>query len=66
MDELIHVIEKLSQKDWVDYLLIIIPILVSLVAIVISVATVQKQNRIALFKTQYCNSGVFHPSCNTT
>lgn len=52
MDELIHVIEKLSQKDWVDYLLIIIPILVSLVAIVISVATAQKQNRIALFKMQ--------------
>lgn len=53
MDELIHAIEKLSQKDWVDYLLIIIPILVSLVAIVISVATARKQNRIALFKMRY-------------
>ena len=53
MDELISAIEKLSQKDWVDYLLIIIPILVSLVAIVISVATARKQNRIALFKMRY-------------
>lgn len=53
MDELISAIEKISQKDWVDYLLIIIPILVSLVAIVISIATARKQNRIALFKMRY-------------
>ena len=38
MEELVKAIEKLSEKDAVDYLLIIVPILISLVAIFISVA----------------------------
>ena len=49
MEEIVSAIEKLSQKTWVDYLLISVPIAISVVAILISVRISNKQNKIALF-----------------
>lgn len=53
MEELVKAIEKLAEKDLIDYLLVIVPILVSIVAIFISIATAKKQNKIALFEKKY-------------
>lgn len=53
MDELIVAIEELSQKNIIDYLLIIVPIIISLVAIFISIATAKRQNNIAMFELRY-------------
>ena len=53
MDDLVKAIEKLAEKDIVDYLLVIVPIVVSIVAIYISIATARKQNKIALFERRY-------------
>ena len=53
MQELIEAIEKLSQKGWVDYLIIIVPIMLSVIAVWISLATAHKQNKIALFEKRY-------------
>lgn len=53
MRELIEAIEKLSQKGWVDYLIIIVPILLSVVAVWISLATAHKQNKIALLEKRH-------------
>ena len=53
MKEIVTAIEKLAEKDIVDYLLIIAPILISIVAIIISIATSCKQNKIALYEQRY-------------
>ena len=53
MDDRVKAIEKLADKDIVDYLLVIVPIVVSIVAIYISIATARKQNKIALFERRY-------------
>ena len=53
MEDLIKAIEKLSEKTWVDYLLIIVPIAISLIAIIISVTTARRQNKIAMFELRY-------------
>ena len=53
MEELIKTIEKLSEKNIVDYLFIGVPILISVVAIFISIATARKQNKIALFERRF-------------
>ena len=53
MEDVVNAIEKLSEKDPVDYLLIIIPIILSFLAIIISISTARKQNRIALFEKKY-------------
>lgn len=53
MEEVVKAIEKLAEKDILDYLLIIAPILVSVVAIIISIATSWKQNKIALYEQRY-------------
>ena len=53
LKEIVKAIEKLSEKDIIDYLLVIVPILVSIVAIFISIATARKQNKIALFERRY-------------
>ena len=53
MEGLVEAIEKLAEKDLIDYLLVIVPIVVSVVAIYISIATARKQNKIALFERRY-------------
>ena len=53
MEDVVKAIEQLAEKDIVDYLLIIVPIVVSIVAIVISIATAKKQNKIALFERRF-------------
>lgn len=53
MEDIVKAIEKLAEKDIVDYLLVIVPIVVSIVAIYISIATARKQNKIALFERRY-------------
>ena len=53
IQELIEAIEKLSQKGWVDYLIVIVPIMLSVIAVFISISTARKQNSIALFDMRY-------------
>ena len=53
MQELITTLEKLLAKNFIDYALVIIPIVISLIAIALSIVTTQKQNRIALFEKRY-------------
>ena len=53
MEDLVKAIEKLAEKTWVDYLLIIVPIVISIVAIGIAIYTSNKQNRIALYQLRY-------------
>lgn len=53
MEDLVKAIEKLAEKTGVDYLLIIVPIVISIVAIGIAIYTANKQNRIALFQLRY-------------
>ena len=49
MEELIKAVESISEKNWIDYGLIFVPILISILAVVISVLTAKKQNKIAGF-----------------
>lgn len=53
MEDIVKAIEKLSEKNLSDYLLIIIPILISVVSIYISIRTSNKQNKIALYQLRY-------------
>lgn len=53
MDALVNAVESLSTKSAIDYLMVIVPIVISLVAIVISVCAARKQNKIALFEKRY-------------
>ena len=53
MGDIARAIEKLSEKDIIDYLIVIVPVVISIVAIVISIATARKQNKIALFEKKY-------------
>lgn len=53
MNELVKAIENLSNKTIVDYLLIVIPIIISVIAIIISLNSTNKQNKIALFEIRY-------------
>lgn len=53
MDNLVQAVEALAKKGILDYLLIIVPIIISFLAIIISVCTARKQNKIALFEKRY-------------
>lgn len=53
MEEIVEAIEELAEKSIIDYLVIIVPIMLSVVAIGISIATAKKQNKIALFERRY-------------
>ena len=46
MEDIVKAIEKLSEKNIVDYLLIIIPILISIFALIVSIQTTRKQNKL--------------------
>lgn len=50
MEDIVVAIQQLSQKTCLDYLQVWVPILLSLVAVTISICTARKQNRIALFE----------------
>ncbi|MFI3114865.1 MAG: hypothetical protein R3Y12_01820 [Clostridia bacterium] len=51
--DVIKIVEQLTKRDWLDYLIAVVPLIFSTVAIGISIATSQKQNRIALFEKRY-------------
>ena len=53
MEEIVKAIEKIAEKNIIDYLLVIVPIVASLIAIVISIVVSQKQNKIALFEKRF-------------
>lgn len=53
MEDVVKAIEKLAEKNWVDYSLIIVPILISVISIYISIHTANKQNKIALYQLRY-------------
>lgn len=53
MEEVVKTVEKLAEKTWIDYLLIIVPILISVVSIYISIRISNKQNKIALYQLRY-------------
>lgn len=51
--ELIKVIELANTKTFWDYLIVFIPIIISVIAIFVSVKTAKHQNRIAMFDKRY-------------
>ena len=53
MEDIVNAIEKLAEKTWVDYALIGAPIILSIVAIGITIYVARKQNKIALFEKRY-------------
>lgn len=53
MDELINVIEELGRKDFLDIVAAFSPIILSVIAIVISIYVARKQNKIAMFDMRY-------------
>ena len=68
MEDVVRAIEKLAEKNIIDYLLVIVPIVVSVVAIIISVAlseflgrcfesaTIKKEEKEFNFKTHKYDS----------
>ena len=46
-------VRALGTRDWFDYLSVLAPLVLSAVAIWISISTARKQNRIALFNMRY-------------
>lgn len=44
MEDIVKAIEKLAEKTWVDYALIVVPIFISLLAVVISITAARKQS----------------------
>ncbi|MEA4937992.1 MAG: hypothetical protein VB091_00220 [Christensenella sp.] len=53
MRELIEAINRLSERDWFDYSSALLPLVLSIVAILIAINTSKRQNRIALFDIRY-------------
>lgn len=53
LKELVEVMKVSNQRTLWDYLIAIAPIIISITALVISIKTTQKQNRIALFEKRY-------------
>lgn len=53
MSDLLTALENLPSKTLVDYLIAVVPIALSVVAIWISVSTARKQNKIAMFELRY-------------
>lgn len=53
MEEIVRAIEKISEKSIVDYFIIVVPIVISVCAIIVSVATARRQNKIAMFELRH-------------
>lgn len=53
MKELVTAVENISNKTIVDYLLIIIPIFISVIATIIAINTAKMQKKISLFDRRY-------------
>lgn len=53
MYQIAAAVRALGTRDWFDYLSVIAPLVLSVVAIWISIATARKQNRIALFELHF-------------
>lgn len=53
MESLVTAINNLGQRAWIDYIAIFSPIVLSVVAVWVSMATARKQNKIELFEKRY-------------
>ena len=53
MDSIIEALTAFASTPWMDYLLTAASLLISVVAVGISVSTAKKQNRIAVFEKRY-------------
>lgn len=53
LQELVEIVKTLNQRDFWDYAAIIAPLILSVVAIVISIYSIHEQNKIALFDKRY-------------
>lgn len=53
MKQLAEAVVALNSRTWVDYLLVIMPVIISVIAIVISIITANQQNKIALFEKRF-------------
>lgn len=53
MEEVVKALEDLSRRDVVDIIAIFSPILISIVAIIISLRATRRQNKIMLFDLKY-------------
>lgn len=58
MEELFKELIQAHENSWIDILGVFLPIIVSIVAIWISIGTTAKQNKIALFKERYRVFGI--------
>lgn len=59
MQDLVNAIHDLAVHDWVDYCAVFAPLILSAVAVLISIHTARKQNKIALFEKRYeCYSSI--------
>lgn len=53
MGNLVAAINNLGQRTWVDYIAIFAPVILSVVAVWVSISTARKQSKIALFEKRY-------------
>lgn len=53
IQELVEVVQVASKQTWIDYCMVWVPIVLSIIAIGISVYTIQSQNRLSLFDKRY-------------
>lgn len=53
MDQIVQAINSSHSRDWVDYLAIFAPFVLSIVAVWVSVSTARRQNKIALFEKRF-------------
>ena len=59
LNEIIEAIKTLNHRDFLDYLAIVAPLILSFVAIFISVYTIRKQTKIDLFEKRYETIQIF-------
>ena len=59
LNEIIEAIKTLNHRDFLDYLAIVAPLVLSFVAIFISVYTIRKQTKIDLFEKRYETIQIF-------
>lgn len=55
MTDLVNAIESLKSRDLFDYISVLLPLALSIFAIIVAVDTSKRQNKIALFEKKYSN-----------
>ena len=53
MADVICATKSLNTRDWFDYISVLLPLTLSIFAIIIAIVTSQRQNKVALFEKKY-------------